>query len=85
MAYLGPKAGVACWISGRYDTDVGISVTEFPSTFCVAGPDRARFRAGLKLAAVWGGRYMPSGLLRSATQRLSMCDSKALSLQTLAC
>ena len=52
MAYLGPKAGVACWISGRYDTDAGISVTEFPSTFCVAGPDRARFRAGLKLAEV---------------------------------
>ena len=85
MAYLGPKAGVACWISGRYDTGVGISVKEFPSTFCVTEPDRARFRAGLKLAEVWGGRYMPSGLLRSETQQLSMGDSKALSPQTLAC
>ena len=85
MAYLGPKAGVACWISGRYDTGVGISVKEFPSTFCVAEPERARFRAGLKLAEVWGGRYMPSGLLRSETQQLSMGDSEALSLQTLAC
>ena len=85
MAHLGLKPGVACWGSGRCDTGAGISVKDVPSPFCVAVPECARFRASLRLAEVWGGRYMPSGFLRSETQRLSEGDSKALSPQMLAC
>ena len=81
MTHLESKAGIACRGSGMCDTGVGISVKDIPSTFWVAGPENARFRASLRLVGVGGGRYMLSETLRSATQRMSMSDLNGLSPQ----